>query len=208
MSVPGLSVWEPAGPAAIASALLDGSGRRVSTSKLCGSRVGIIMNVKLLVVHGRPQGKCLVFPRGEFVFGRGAECHIRPNSDWVSRQHCLLRVTDEALYLRDLCSRNGTLVNGVRVVGERCLAHGDHLQVGPLVFEVHLEATETAEAQAVPRGSEETGFYVQDTGEMGTLRAVSPSEPTTEPQIASFSPLTVTPAAAPEANAPRRPAVS
>ena len=49
------------------------------------------MDVQLLVIQGRPRGKSLHFPPGEFLLGRGPECHIRPNSDLVSRQHCLLR---------------------------------------------------------------------------------------------------------------------
>ncbi len=98
------------------------------------------MTVRLRIVHGRPQGEHLSFDRGEYVFGRGAECHVRPNSAWVSRQHCLLRVTPDAAWLRDLGSRAGTLVNGQRLVDERCLAHGDRVEVGPLVFEVQFEA--------------------------------------------------------------------
>jgi pSer/pThr/pTyr-binding forkhead associated (FHA) protein len=97
------------------------------------------MKVKLLIVQGRPEGKCLCFPGGEYVFGRGAECHVRPNSDWVSRQHCLLRVTSDGAYLRDLGSRNGTLINGVGLSEEHRLRHGDEIQVGPLVFEVVLD---------------------------------------------------------------------
>jgi pSer/pThr/pTyr-binding forkhead associated (FHA) protein len=97
------------------------------------------MQIKLRIVQGRPRGKSMVFPRGEYVFGRGAECHVRPNSDWVSRQHCLLRVTAEGAFLRDLGSRNGTLINGNRLVEEHHLKHGDQVQVGPLVFEVLLE---------------------------------------------------------------------
>jgi predicted component of type VI protein secretion system len=95
------------------------------------------MTIELHVVQGRPSGKRLEFPPGEYYFGRGAECHVRPDSDWVSRQHCRLRVTRDAASIRDLGSRNGTLVNGRLVVGERLLLHGDQLQVGPLVFEVH-----------------------------------------------------------------------
>jgi pSer/pThr/pTyr-binding forkhead associated (FHA) protein len=97
------------------------------------------MKVTLRIVQGRPEGKSLLFPRGEYVFGRGTECHVRPNSDWVSRQHCLLRVTGDGAFLRDLGSRNGTLINGERLFEERELDHGDQVQVGPLVFEVVLE---------------------------------------------------------------------
>jgi pSer/pThr/pTyr-binding forkhead associated (FHA) protein len=95
------------------------------------------MTIKLLVVQGKPQGKCLEFRVGrDYMFGRGAECHIRPNSDWVSRQHCMLRVTTDGILIRDLGSRNGTLVNGVRLRDEQRLQLGDQLQVGPIVFEV------------------------------------------------------------------------
>src|SRR5579885_1081584 len=101
--------------------------------------------IKLLVVQGRPQGKALLFPPGEHLFGRGAECQIRANSDWVSRQHCLLRDTPDGAFLRDLGSRNGTLVNGERLIGERRLQPGDQLQVGPLVFQFCPDDTPTPE---------------------------------------------------------------
>jgi pSer/pThr/pTyr-binding forkhead associated (FHA) protein len=41
--------------------------------------------------------------------------------------------------VRDLGSRNGTLVNGVRIEGEHVLKSGDKLVVGPLRFEVVVE---------------------------------------------------------------------
>ena len=97
------------------------------------------MTVKLCVIQGKPAGKSLAFPTGEYYFGRGAECHVRPNSDWVSRQHCLLRVTGNAAFLKDLGSRNGTLVNGVLIGAEKQLFHGDRVQFGPLVFEVQVD---------------------------------------------------------------------
>lgn len=102
------------------------------------------MKVELRVVRGQPQGKRLLFPQGEFLFGRGTECHVRPNSDWVSRQHCLLMVGAQAVSIRDLGSTNGTLVNGARLVGEQPLTTGDQIQVGPLVFEVRLDDTTSA----------------------------------------------------------------
>ena len=97
------------------------------------------MHLRMKVVKGKPHGHCLQFPNGEFMFGRGPECDVRPNSDLVSRQHCLLQVSEEAALVRDLGSRNGTLVNGELLHGERQLIHGDTLQIGPLVLEVLLE---------------------------------------------------------------------
>jgi len=97
------------------------------------------MNVKLVVIQGKPAGKTLQFPTGEFFMGRGPECQVRFNSDWVSRQHCALRVTLEAAFLRYMGSRNGTLVNGALLAGEQQLHPGDHVQLGPVVFEVIFE---------------------------------------------------------------------
>jgi predicted component of type VI protein secretion system len=111
------------------------------------------MNVTLLVASGRPLGKRLTFAPGEYYFGRGSECNVRPNSDLVSRQHCLLRVCDDAAFLRDLASRNGTLVNGVLLDGERRLADGDLLQLGPLVFEVMLDTPAASPSSEVRPGS-------------------------------------------------------
>jgi pSer/pThr/pTyr-binding forkhead associated (FHA) protein len=99
------------------------------------------MNVQMVIVQGKARGQTLRFSRGEFVFGRGPECHIRPDSELVSRQHCLLRVTKEAALLKDLGSTNGTLINGNRLVGERQLEAGDRLQLGPFVLQVVLDAS-------------------------------------------------------------------
>lgn len=134
------------------------------------------MNVKLLVVHGRPRGKSLQFPHGEFVIGRGHECHVRPNSEWVSRQHCLLRVADQSVWLRDLGSTNGTLVNGRRILTDQPLHHGDRVQVGPLVFEVHLEsATIPIVVHTPPDLSSDTRELCLGTAEILALDARSPA---------------------------------
>jgi pSer/pThr/pTyr-binding forkhead associated (FHA) protein len=65
----------------------------------------------------------------------------------------LLRVSGDDVSVRDLGSRNGTLVNGVRVVGERPLEHGDQLQVGSLVFEIHLDQAAPTPQPSAPRPS-------------------------------------------------------
>jgi predicted component of type VI protein secretion system len=123
----------------------------------------------------------MLFPHGEYVFGRGAECHVRPNSDWVSRQHCLLRVTAEGAFLRDLGSRNGTLVNGTRLLDECCLQDGDQLQIGPLVFEVLVGEPAPAAIPVSPEASprpatpdrDTAAMRTMDTDEMQTLQNVS-----------------------------------
>lgn len=100
------------------------------------------MAVQLQVVLGKQRGKNLNFSSGEFVFGRGPECHVRPNSELVSRQHCMLTVSKDIVSIRDLGSANGTLVNGRRVRDEQPLYDGDRIQLGPLVLLVKVPHTE------------------------------------------------------------------
>jgi pSer/pThr/pTyr-binding forkhead associated (FHA) protein len=100
----------------------------------------------------------------------------------VSRQHCLLRITAEGAFLRDLGSRNGTLINGARFVEERRLAHGDQVQVGPLVFEVLLEESDeqpptVEKAPAIPaRPAADTASALKtvDTAEMEAMHQAPP----------------------------------
>jgi S-DNA-T family DNA segregation ATPase FtsK/SpoIIIE len=100
------------------------------------------MNVRLKIIQGKPVGKEVILAPGPCYFGRGPECQIRFNSDWVSRQHCVLTIAADGASIRDLGSRNGTLVNGALVKGELALKTGDQVQVGPVVFEVTLTETE------------------------------------------------------------------
>lgn len=109
------------------------------------------MNAHFKVVQGKPHGHRLRFAPGEFVVGRGPECHVRPNSELVSRQHCILKVNaDGSLAVRDLGSTNGTLVNGRRLIDERSLIIGDTLQIGPVILQVVSEDTLEATGPVVP----------------------------------------------------------
>jgi len=52
------------------------------------------------------------------------------DEDGVSRVHAVLERLGEAWCVRDLGSRNGTFVNGTRILGERALHPGDEIVVG------------------------------------------------------------------------------
>lgn len=51
-----------------------------------------------------------------FVVGTSAECDLTVPDLRISRRHCELRITDRGVTLRDLGSKNGTLVRGVPIV--------------------------------------------------------------------------------------------
>jgi pSer/pThr/pTyr-binding forkhead associated (FHA) protein len=92
-------------------------------------------------------GTPLLFPPGQYLFGRAQGCHVLfAPSSIVSRRHCLLLVTGETISVRDLKSRNGTLVNKNRIKGEKQLKHGDLLAVGETIFQVEINLPDTAGA--------------------------------------------------------------
>ena len=109
------------------------------------------MDLSLLVLKGKPQGKELPIRDSPFIIGRGPECHLRPNSDMVSRLHCALTIRGEEVSIRDLGSTNGTIVVGTRLTEEFMLTDGDIFQVGPLAFQVVIRAgSATAHPTSAP----------------------------------------------------------
>jgi pSer/pThr/pTyr-binding forkhead associated (FHA) protein len=106
----------------------------------------------LKVLRGASAGKEVEVRGPRFYIGRSEECHLRANSDAISRRHCAITVNDDEVRIRDLGSRNGTYVNGVRIDGDHRIQMGDQLRVGPLEFLVtHLKATKPTPA-AKPAG--------------------------------------------------------
>jgi predicted component of type VI protein secretion system len=97
------------------------------------------MKVQLVVVRGKPEGKVIPLVGPNFKIGRGETCHLRPNSEQVSREHAEFTISGEDVVVRDLGSRNGTLVNGKALTAEACrLKDRDLVQVGPLTFAVAI----------------------------------------------------------------------
>jgi pSer/pThr/pTyr-binding forkhead associated (FHA) protein len=97
------------------------------------------MQVRLKILHGSNSGKEVKIPAPKCVIGRGDDCHLRPQSEAISRRHCVIITTENEVVVRDLNSRNGTYVNGDRVAEEAVLLTGDLLRVGPLEFELIVE---------------------------------------------------------------------
>ena len=113
------------------------------------------MKVQLIVVQGKPEGKTIPLLGPRFKIGRGETCHLRPNSEQVSREHAEFAVNESVVTVADLGSRNGTLVNGRAITAPQSLRNGDLVQVGPLTFEVSIQGApvEAAKPASKPPGS-------------------------------------------------------
>ena len=149
------------------------------------------MQVNLKVLRGKSAGKEIPIPIASFLIGRGDDCHLRPKSDAISRRHCELTTEDGHVWVEDLGSRNGTVVNGVKIVEKTELFGGDTLKVGKLEFEISIlqpaandefdvsDWLETEEeTNATPLADPETRQFELDETQQGELRrAAEQSEP-------------------------------
>ncbi len=73
--------------------------------------------------------------QAELLIGRNPECDVLIEASTVSRRHARLLFRDGGWILQDLQSKNGTVVNGVRV-GRCRLCPGDELRVADQLLQV------------------------------------------------------------------------
>jgi FHA domain-containing protein len=71
------------------------------------------------------------------------------DADGVSRVHAVFERFGDAWCVRDLGSRNGTFVNGGRIIGEHALHSGDEILLGRLRLLFRGPATAGAETAAI-----------------------------------------------------------
>ncbi len=95
------------------------------------------MSTKLVMFKPNGKRKDLGLKNSVTLIGRGDDCDLRIPIMSISRKHCVLRLEDGALTVKDLSSSNGTFVNNKRV-SETQLKAGDRLAVGPIVFTVQI----------------------------------------------------------------------
>jgi len=97
---------------------------------------------RLLVLSGPLKDSTIPLSEEEITIGREASNGIAITDPSVSRKHCLLSWREGKFRVRDLDSRNGTLVNGAGVE-EQWLKHGDEIAAGDSSF-LFLEEEDVA----------------------------------------------------------------
>lgn len=112
------------------------------------------MDVRFVIVAPASR-KAVHAVRLPVLVGRSDEAKFRVQQDSVSRRHCEFFLKDEAVFVRDLGSTNGTLVNGERIPSSVATAvpPDAEVRVGGIVFRVEYEST-AAPAPAAPRGDD------------------------------------------------------
>ena len=97
------------------------------------------MYLKFTNHDGNPQ-EILLSGRASLTFGRSPEADICFPENRISRIHAEIRQWDRDLVIKDMNSRNGLLVNGVRT-DVAVLKAGDIITIGGHEFAVEQEAT-------------------------------------------------------------------
>lgn len=87
------------------------------------------MDPRIVVISGPLRGQVFRLADGRVSIGREPSNRLAIPDVTVSRQHCVIDLTDGRAEICDLESHNGTFVNGIPV-NKRPLQHGDILRVG------------------------------------------------------------------------------
>ena len=116
-------------------------------------------------------------PGQVMTVGRAPTNRIVLNDEVCSRYHCEVFQNGATWTLRDLQSRNGTMLSGEPVEGEVELKPGQVIEIGPceLAFTYDL-------SQAFPRTMSETPAD-NDTGSLQTVDVLEMAPPASEPTI-------------------------
>ncbi len=96
------------------------------------------MEVNLLMARQNGAEKSFSLSSSVTVIGRRRDCDLRIPVATVSKRHCQLNQSDGTLTIRDLGSRNGTIVNG-QAVKEEFIQAGDRIEIGPVRFIVQVD---------------------------------------------------------------------
>jgi pSer/pThr/pTyr-binding forkhead associated (FHA) protein len=115
------------------------------------------MQISLVRLKKDGSEKSFPLPSTVTVIGRRRSCDLRIPLASVSKKHCQLNFDDGVLKIRDLGSRNGTILNGKNVT-EAVIQHGDKLSIGPLKFMFRFDGLPSQPAPAATETAEDEMF--------------------------------------------------
>jgi transcriptional regulator with GAF, ATPase, and Fis domain len=118
------------------------------------------VNPRLVAIAGPLKDSVFALPEGELSIGRDSANVLSVPDPSVSRRHCVVSRTSDSFQVRDLDSRNGTLINGTAVEADQ-IRHGDQISVGDSIFvfllhegdEAHLPGQVEFEDNALVRST-------------------------------------------------------
>ncbi|GAA5186526.1 FHA domain-containing protein [Acinetobacter kookii] len=115
------------------------------------------MTWKIQAITGELTGQEISIDR-DMLVGRHQSADIVLQAGEISRKHAAFLLKDQALWLQDLNSSNGTFVNDLRIEHETLLKEGDIVQFAGLKFSVLAPAKDIepalTETESVPTSAQ------------------------------------------------------
>jgi hypothetical protein len=84
----------------------------------------------LMISQGSQAGLSAELAGGMIMIGRGADCQLILDDDYVSTRHARVVATPNGIYVEDLGSTNGTYVNGQRITAPTTITLADAVRIG------------------------------------------------------------------------------
>lgn len=88
----------------------------------------------VVVADGDGKGRSFEIDAAAVTVGRGQANDIPLDDEFASTQHARLEARPDGVWLEDVGSTNGTVVNGTRIDGPRKLTPGDVIRIGDTDF--------------------------------------------------------------------------
>jgi pSer/pThr/pTyr-binding forkhead associated (FHA) protein len=88
----------------------------------------------LMISQGNQTGLAADLAGGMIMIGRGADCQLILEDDYVSTRHARVVSTPNGIYVEDLGSTNGTYVNGQRITAPTTITLADSVRIGKTIL--------------------------------------------------------------------------
>ncbi|MDZ4770230.1 MAG: FHA domain-containing protein [Chloroflexota bacterium] len=118
----------------------------------------------------------------EALLGRDDSCHLVIAEREVSRQHVRIYKHNEAFYIEDLESRNGTWVNEEKLEGTRALHNGDKIKLGTSTHIEFVGSNFTAPISKVDGFEKGSGLRIDTASRRVFINQVELDPPLSPPQ--------------------------
>jgi pSer/pThr/pTyr-binding forkhead associated (FHA) protein len=82
--------------------------------------------------------KTRIFHSQDITIGRSSNCDWQLPNDVVSNYHSRIKYHHKQWWIEDLKSKNGTLINGQKVVTPTVLTSGDEISIGNNQFQLSI----------------------------------------------------------------------
>jgi pSer/pThr/pTyr-binding forkhead associated (FHA) protein len=96
------------------------------------------MKVNLIFIKKDGSTEFFSLPSSVTLLGRRQDCDFCIPLSCVSRRHCEINLDQGKVTVRDMRSRNGTLING-KHIEEASMNAGDVLKIGPIEFVLQID---------------------------------------------------------------------